>query len=340
MSYTPSPGLNNSGNFTTTCDRYHVLSTGSPKQIALQNAPDFIYWQNIGIPTTGSSWTSALAGPVLKEAWWNSSYPNGYVWAIENTPSAATNQNVFFTTGGFSVFNTAVPMPYAPLTGGTSITAANPAVATIANTFSNGSVVRIQNATGMEQLNGFLFTISGVTGTSFQLEYLNSSSFASAATAFSAQLVQIPTFSAVPFANQITAVTSSGTSTIITLSVTNNFFVGGIVQVDIPVQYGMQGLGNGQLWQITAINTATNQITINANSSAFAPFAFPTSTYASTASAYQGTPQVLPYGQIPPYQPGFAQNPQWYLQLGSNVAGTAGGYMEIYCQCSSNIINA
>ena len=242
MSYTPVPGLNSSGNFTTTCDRYHVLSTGAPKQIALNAAPDFIYWQQIGIPTTGSAWTSALVGPVLKEAWWNSSYPNGYVWAIENTPSAATNQNVFFTTGGFSVFNTAYPMPYAPITGGTSITAANPAVCTIANTFSAGNVVRIQNAVGMEQLNGFLFTISAVTGAGFSLQFLNSSTFSSAATSFSAQMVQIPTFNDIPFANQITAVTSSATSTIITLSVTHNFYVGGVVQSDIRFSTECRGL--------------------------------------------------------------------------------------------------
>jgi hypothetical protein len=340
MAFNPAPTLNPSGNFTTTVDRYHVLSTGAPKQIPLQTAPDFIYLQNIGVPTTGSSWTSSAAGSVVKEAWWNSSYPNGYYWGTVNTPSAATDQKVFATTGGFSVFNTAVPIPYAPITGGTSITTANPAVATIANTFSAGQVVRIQNATGMEQLNGFLFTISAVTGAGFSLQYLNSSSFASAATSFSAQLVQIPVFSAIPFANYITAVASVGVTTVITLSVTHNFYVGGIVEVDIPIQYGMHGaLSNQNGWQIIAVNAANNTITINANTSTATPFAFPTSTYA-LSSAYQGLPQVLPYGQVPPYQPGFAQSPQWYLQLGSAVAGTNGGYMEVICYASSNIVNA
>ena len=196
--------------------------------------------------------------------------------------------------------------------------------------------LRLTNVVGAPQLNGYIFTISNVTATTFTIPYLDMSGFAAGATSFNAQVVQAPTLLTYPANNFITKIVQ-GTTTTIQLAYTHNFFVGqapgggsGQVFLTIPTQYGAQGLnkagyGDPQPWTITAINGALpNSITINADSSSLQPFAFPTAATWSTTKP--SIPQVTPFGQTPyNYKNASAQTSQWIMVLGSAVCGTGVG---------------
>ena len=66
----------------------------------------------------------------------------------------------------------------------TSITQANGAVVTqAAHGYSNGDIIQFYGTTGMLQISGMNFEISNVSANNYTLIGLNSSGFASAATA-------------------------------------------------------------------------------------------------------------------------------------------------------------
>lgn len=178
--------------------------------------------------------------------------------------------------------------------GITAISQADPAVALLASTtgLSDGDVVRVFSTTGMFQIAGWDFTIgSVVTDTSFELSFLDSSGFAAAATAGS--LRRVP-FDArfYPRNRRITAI-SGAASAEITLSVTHGFTEGQAVRFKVPSDFGMIEMDE-LLGNITAVNTTTNTITVDIDSSAFTAFAFPSSAVA--ASGVEAA-QVIPVGE-------------------------------------------
>jgi hypothetical protein len=60
----------------------------------------------------------------------------------------------------------------------TAITQANPAVVTAAgHSFGNGDIIRIDNVSGMTNVNGNYYTVAGVSGNTFQLSGINSTGF-------------------------------------------------------------------------------------------------------------------------------------------------------------------
>lgn len=74
--------------------------------------------------------------------------------------------------------------PAATITGATQ---ANPVVITAANTFSNGEMVIIIGVVGMTELNGNTYTIANVTGTDFELQGIDGTSFTAYVSGGSAQ---------------------------------------------------------------------------------------------------------------------------------------------------------
>jgi hypothetical protein len=325
------------GNTTSIVDRYSITCTGLPLTVPLSQGYTRVELLN------SSTWGLLPLTPVMQSAWWNNSLPQGAAYITENVASTATLQNTTTASNGIYMLNTAYPLVYPVVTGGTSITAANPAVATIANTFVNGQTIRLTNVVGMSQINGMEFTISGVSPTGFTIPFLNSSGFASPATSFSAQVVTPPSVVTTPAINFITAISSVGTSTTITLAYAHNFFVNGTVWLTIPSYFGMQGLdlavaGIPNPYIITAVNTTLNTITLQVNSSSFSPFTFPTSAFA--ISNHITPAQVNPYGQAPNiYNPNTTeQNAIWYLGLGSAVCGALGNLLFADCY-AEGIIN-
>lgn len=215
--------------------------------------------------------------------------------AVEYKKANAANTltGVQVTSGGFTLVDTSGSALGAALAV-TGVSQANPAVVTLASTagLSAGDTVRIYGTTSMLQIAGMDFTIATlVANTSFTLAYLDSSGFAAAATAGNVRKMQYDRIY-YPRRRFVTSITRAS-SAVITLSVTHGLTVGQRVVMKVPSQFGMTQM-DGLRGQITAINTTTNTVTVNIDSSAFSTFAFPTSGSVPFTFA-----QLVPFGDAP-----------------------------------------
>lgn len=193
------------------------------------------------------------------------------------------------SSGGFTLLDTSVQAPGAAVTG-TTITKAAPPVCTAAgHGYSTGDTVRIINSDNMAQINGLEFTIASATTNTFTLAYIdtNTANF-TASTSFTVRKIpNDPIF--FPRSRQITAVTT-GTTTEIQMAVTHGYSVGEVVKFSVPSVWGMTQL-DSLSGEITAVNTTTNTITVDVDSSAFTAFAWPAASAAPLTFA-----QVIPLG--------------------------------------------
>lgn len=181
----------------------------------------------------------------------------------------------------------------------TSTTNAAPPVVTVASTagLSNGDIIRYQNVPGQLNISGVDFTVDTVvTNTSFNLAYM----VAPGAAGTGGFYQRVPFDARYYPRNRIITSISQATSAVIVMSVTHGFTVGQLVRIIVPVGFGMTQL-NGQLATITAINTTTNSITINVDTTSYTTFAFPTSANAALGVTFA---QVVPVGEAAtsPYQ--------------------------------------
>jgi hypothetical protein len=300
----------------------------------------------------------ASANTDMLAAWWYRDMLAGSAF-VQNrvSGSAAAITTNMVLTNGFTVIDPQVTPQYQAAKIGTTITSADPAVATVtAHGYSNGDIIRITNAVGMQQISGMSFVIGGVTANTFTLLNLDSTQVnLSGATSFVAQkqtfgafyypsrknIVDIGTASAA-------GVSGAGTSSIITLATANDFTVGQAVRICVPASFVGSGtnpfaqypgtLGaqsnNPSLMNIafavgtiTAINTAdasgiVSTITVNINSTGFT-WQWPTS---ATAAAGTQTAFVEPIGEAATTMAGTV-NPQNLLD--DRTRNTGSVYMQL-----------
>ena len=267
---------------------------------------------------------STAANTNMINAWWYKDLTDGYAFVGNKTSGAATIAITnMITSNGFTLIDPTSTQLQTAITG-TTITNANPAVATATNTFAVGDLVRITNSTGMLQIAGMDFTVTAANGSTFTLGYLNASGFAAGASAFSVQKFNYAS-AYYPRNRLITSITQAS-SAVITLSVTHGFTAGQSVRIYVPSAFGMTEM-NGLSATITAVNTTNNTITVNVNSSSFTAFAFPTS---ATAAAGVTFAQVVPIGEAAtsPYQnlldDSTVNTSAYQMYLGSSVVGQSG----------------
>jgi len=208
-------------------------------------------------------------------------------------------------SAGFT-YVTTNPFPQAALTG-TTITNANPAVATVTNTYSNGDQVIIYNAVGMEQISGMTFTISSVSGSGFSLVGLNASGFGAAATAFTVRRVSsspVGLITAVaPSFLYVTAV-SQAVGAQVTTSQQHGLVVGQKIEFQVPGSFGMIQLNNfnqpSSKPVIVASIVDTYNFTINLDTTNYTAFAFPASSGSPTTQLFA---TLAPAGQAATFNP-------------------------------------
>jgi hypothetical protein len=246
--------------------------------------------------TNVSNLGSAAANTNVMKAWGSSDMPAGAGIFAAKTNGAATIQiPTHVAANGFTFVSdsasTALGAANATIT---AISQASPAAVSLTSTagLAGSDVIRVYSTTGMLQIAGMDFTIDTVVAnTSFNLSYIDTSGFAAAATAGTLRRVPFdPRF--YPRRRFITGITAA-TSAVITLSVTHGFTAGQAVRIKVPDGWGMTEI-DGLIGNITAVNTTTNTITVDIDSSAFTTFAFPTS---ATAAAGTEMPQVIPVGE-------------------------------------------
>lgn len=296
-------------------------STGAAKTLNLPFIPD---WFELRIQgnSSGDNWISSANPGVPKEVYWYSGMANDSALITKNTDGAATDTKLYVSSNGIQTFQSSPNSFAAPLTINTGISQANPAVVTLGSTagLANGDTVIVYGSTGMLQIAGLPFTIAALsTNVSFTLAYLNSSGFAAPATAGFVKKVLYPNVF-LPQLRYITAITQAA-SAVITFSTTHGFVVGETLRLHVPANFGMIQ-ADGQLVTVTAINTGTNTITVNLNTSAFTAFAFPTSAIASKGTSF---PTAVPVGeQASQFDSSFTDNGAQGVILGTSVVGANG----------------
>lgn len=243
------------------------------------------------------------AGTAIQGEWYGGGlYANndGIVWTKSNATNVMSATSFANAGGNGFTYVNSYPTPGTALTG-TTITNATPAVATVANTYSNGDQVVIYNAVGMQQISGMQFTISSVSNAGFTLLGLPAAAFGAGATAFTVRKVAPFPRVAPPF-YYVTNVTQA-TQAVVTVSQVHNYVVGQAVEFSIPQPLGMVQLNNFYQPQnkppiITAVTAYT--FTVNVNTSGYTAFVFPTSAQSPTAQLFA---TVAPAGQQATYNP-------------------------------------
>lgn len=220
-----------------------------------------------------------------------------------SSSSALSSSKLASAGGGFSFVKAGTPVYGAPLAlASTFVTQATAALVTTASAhgLSVGDVILLYGTTAMLQIAGIEYTVQTVPSpTTFTID-VNSSGFASAATAGFIKKQLHPDLY-LPGARYITNIVADGTGlqAVVTTSVNHHMVVGQEVSFVIPPQWGMTQLDQFALTaidpqiKIYATAVTANTITVNINISAFTPFAYPTS---ATAALGMTFPQIIPIG--------------------------------------------
>lgn len=204
--------------------------------------------------------------------------------------SNASIYSTAVTSNAFTLIDsTAAPLGSANTTVTAISTASLPIVSlTDTSGLVAGDVVRFVDVAGAQQLGGFDFTIDTVIGsTSFRLPYM--AQLGGAGTTGSFRKVNYDTIFA-PRNRYISGMTKAS-SMVVKMTVTHNMVVGQRVKLVVPSIYDMIE-ANGLEGNITAINTTTNTITLDIDSTAFTTFAFP-----ATADVPFSPAIVIPFGE-------------------------------------------
>lgn len=235
-------------------------------------------WSNIG--TTGGAVDLGV------EFYYQRGMASGQGVAILKQDNAAadplTMSQLAANTGFIILDTTGSPLAPVNLVGGANeVTAISTAAIPVAtNSGTNGlvagDIVRLYTVTNAGQLNSFDFTVgyNTLSSTTFSLDYMAQLGVAGTTAAWR-RIKWDPIY--YPRARYITKASSSGSSTVVTLSVTHGYKVGQQVRFIVPAIYDMVEL-DGLQGTITAINTTTtsgNTITVDIDSSSFTAFAFP-----------------------------------------------------------------
>ena len=274
----------NGGSFT---------STGVGVKIPVPSSADYFRTWNItqmaltGSVCVGGEWFGpkfgAGASPVNDGLRWRKAGSSAILIDAFSTSSASA---------GFTYVTTAPTVEPANVSGFT-MTAANPAVVTQTNTYSNGDLLRIYVTTGDLTLGGIVAQISSVSGAGYTLLGLP----ATAANGFTAVTVastrRISKFEAVdPQMLYITNI-SQAASAVVSVSVdpSNYYVVGNKIHFSVPSSFGMTQM-NQLTGTITAINiaattnTAAYNVVVDIDSTAFTAFTFPASALSPTVALF------------------------------------------------------
>lgn len=288
-------------------------STGAAKKINLPSSCDYFIATNMTqLPLAPNP------GVVVRSEWYGpkfglgaSAVNDGIRWKKTNSTNAI-NIDTFQTATASNGFTYVTESPIVEAQAAnaiTGITAANPAVVTQTNTYSEGDIIRIYNTTGMLQAGGIDVQISSVSSAGYTLLGLpatSSNGFAAAATAGNTR--RISQFSAVdPEFLYITNI-SQASSAVISTSVdpANYYVVGMKIHFNVPSSCGMVEMDQqtGTITAVNAVGASSNigayNVTVNINSTAYTAFAYPAS---STVPTKQLFPTFAPAGASTTYNP-------------------------------------
>ena len=266
-------------------------STGAGVKIPLPSSADYFKTWNI------TQITASNPNTVIEGDWFGSLFGAGASatgGGIKKVKTTADLTSAFTAGTGFT-YVTTVPMVEAPNTNAiTAISAANPAVVTQTNTYSNGDILRIYGTTGDLTIGGMTFQISSASGSGYTLLGLANVAGNGLAAATGGTTRRVSSNLAVdPEYLYITNI-SNATQAVVSTSVdpVNYYVVGMEVYLSVPSSFGMLGINGltGTILAIDAVAASTNigayNMTLNINTSSFSAFAFPLTTLSPTAQLF------------------------------------------------------
>jgi hypothetical protein len=243
--------------------------------------------------------------------------------SLEMVPCAA---------GGFTIIDQAVPsIGAAKALGNPTFTQADPAVwdTTAAHGYIAGDIVRVYGVTAAQQYSSLDLTVTSVAAGTDKFQTLLDTAGITVGTAGYVRKLDLDVSLYYPRRRYIAKVTT-GSTTVVRMTVSHGFKVDEYVRFIVPQVFGMTQL-NGLRGKITAVDTTitTNTITVDIDSSAFDAFAFPDSADLPFSFA-----QVVPDSEYPGVITAAVRNVGIKgVKLGSVVAGNAGDTIRwIACQ--------
>lgn len=270
----------------TTIQQGRFTSTGSNVLIPLRSG---VNWMNVYNVT---QMNAGVTGEIV-QAYWQSGMATGYgIGYFNNT--GATGTIPAFVANMFTEVDTSINTTGTTNATVTAVSTASIPVVTNSGTngLAAGSIVRLTNIVGGQQLGGMDFTVgyNTLSSTTFSLDYM--AQLGAAGTTGSWTLIKYdPIF--YPRRRFITKITQAAQA-VVTMSVTHGYKVGQLVRMVVPAAFGMTQM-NGLQATIVAINTTTtsgNTITLNIDSTSFNAFAFP-----ATAAVPFTYAEVVPMGE-------------------------------------------
>lgn len=274
-------------------------STGANQVIPIPSGADFFTVRNI--TQIGGAGTVCIGGD-----WYGSKFGSGASAANDGiryriSGSNAVLEDKFSTataSNGFT-YLTSLPQVEAQAANAiTAISAANPAVVTQTNTYSNGDIIRIYGTTGDLTIGGMDFQISSVSGAGYTLLGLANvaGNGLAAATAGNTRRVGNTLLAPLAVNPEMLYITniSQATQAVVSTSVDPSLYysVGMEVHFSVPSSFGMVEINNltGTIVAVNAVAAANNigayNITVNINSSAFTTFTFPASALSPTTRLF------------------------------------------------------
>ena len=289
------------------------------QEVQVSDRPDLIVVRN------RTAWGDDAAETSV-ESCWRYGMAQDSAQTLDQAVTTGILSSEAVTSNGFRIYNTANPPVYAALAT-TAITAANPAVASMADTGSInvGDIVRLDNTTGMLQIAGYDFEVTAVNANTSVTLNFDGQNEAAAATAGNVRLI-IPN-RMYPRARYIVPLSGAAGITqaancVVSCSVAHDFSVGEKVRLKVPSAYGMSE-ANNKLATVLSVGTYT--VTLDLDTSGFSAFSLPTSAvYAAGVSPAQ----IVPAGAGPedganppgvPVQAAYDNRNQWLIVMGSNV---------------------
>src|SRR6185437_10327682 len=176
----------------------------------------------------------------------------------------------------------------------TAISAANPAVVTQTNTYSDGDIIRIYSTTGDLTISGMDFQISSTSGSGYTLLGLANIAGNGLAAATAGFTRRVSKNAAVdPEYLYITNI-SNAAQAVVSTSVDPSayYVVGNKIHFSVPSSFGMTEINQltGIIVAINAVSATGNigayNVTVDIDSTAFTAFAFPLTTSSPTARLF------------------------------------------------------
>jgi hypothetical protein len=266
---------------------------------------------------TVGSIAGVTTGTRIVEAFFNATYMNPGTAQIDQVGTYSGNVAPLSRGGlpqnGFTVFNAANPIVYAPV----SIASFTPGTTTVwttgtAHGYQVGDTVRVYGLTSAPQFGGLAMTITAVGSTTTFTTLLDSTG-ATTSVGFVIKTGNylLPSKSLYYPENRVIAKITNANPMVVTTLVQQNYYVGDVVTFDIPSVFGISQLTNrytGLPFQATVIaaNNAvgTQTVTLAVNSTSFGVFATNPSGTGSNpghwllSAAYPFTfPYMVPQGE-------------------------------------------